>query len=122
MLAVSDFNQIAQHLRARLWPRLPRSLARGTKCSVDCLGVSGLARVSRFSRFSRSSVQTIDVEGNKILEKYSQIVPRIFAQVVGNQLFIRDRRESSAGIRVRSSTGPSYACAYEQTRGGTRAV
>jgi hypothetical protein len=66
MLAVSDFNQIAQHLRCASWPRLPQSLAGGAKCRVNCLGVSGLARVSRVSRFSRSSVQTIGCRFNDV--------------------------------------------------------
>jgi hypothetical protein len=37
-------------------------------------------------------------------------------QLIGNDLFVRDRREQSAGIRVRSSTGTVEGCSYQHQR------
>ena len=63
MLAVGDFSQIAQHLRAR--PCALASLScQACKMQRGLSWVSGLARVSRFSHFSRSSVQTIGCRFN----------------------------------------------------------
>src|SRR6185312_12680764 len=64
----------------------------------------------------RSDIERLDLDGNHIIQRYGQIAPRVFAQLIGNQLFIRDRRLANAGIRVRSSTGLVHACAYEHKR------
>ncbi len=63
----------------------------------------------------RNDIESLDLDGNKINQKYSEVQPGIFVQLINNELFIRDRRESS-GLRVRSSTGVVSACAYEHKR------
>jgi hypothetical protein len=61
-------------------------------------------------------IEGLDTNGNTIVERRGEIVPGIFAQLIGNVLFIRDRREQNRGIRVRSSTGAVEVCAYEHWR------
>lgn len=61
-------------------------------------------------------LETLDANGNAIVERKGEIASGIFVQLIGNYLFIRDRREQSRGIRVRSSSGPVQVCAYEHWR------
>ncbi len=62
------------------------------------------------------AIQNLDTNGNTIKERRGEIFPGIFVQVIGNVLFIRDRREQNRGIRVRSSSGTVRVCAYEHWR------
>lgn len=62
------------------------------------------------------AIQDLDTSGNTIVERRGEIFPGIFAQVIGNILFIRDRRDQDRGIRVRSSSGMVRVCAYEHWR------
>jgi hypothetical protein len=64
----------------------------------------------------RIDIQRYDGGGNLIVERRTQIAPGVFLQLLGNDLFIRDRRERSSGIRVRSTTGPVQGCAYIHQR------
>ena len=64
----------------------------------------------------RIDIQRYDGGGNLIVERRTQAAPGVFVQVLGNDLFIRDRREHSAGIRVRSTTGTVHGCAYIHQR------
>lgn len=61
-------------------------------------------------------IEGLDTNGNTVVERRGEIVPGIFAQLIGNVLFVRDRREQNRGIRVRSSTGAVEVCAYEHWR------
>ncbi|MFS8084534.1 MAG: transglutaminase-like domain-containing protein [Acidobacteriota bacterium] len=61
-------------------------------------------------------IESLDTTGNTIVERRGELAPGIFAQMIGNVLFIRDRRDQNRGIRVRSSTGPVEVCAYEHWR------
>jgi hypothetical protein len=63
-------------------------------------------------------IQRLDTGGNLVVERRMQIAPGIFAQLLGHDLFIRDRREQRRGIRVRSSSGTVEGCAYIHTRAG----
>jgi Transglutaminase-like superfamily len=65
---------------------------------------------------NRVDIQRLDTGGNLIIERRSEISPGVFVQLVGNDLFVRDRREQSAGIRVRSSSGTVEGCAYLHQR------
>ena len=51
---------------------------------------------------NRVDIQRLDTGGNFVIERRSEISPGVFVQVVGSDLFVRDRREQSPGIRVRS--------------------
>jgi len=64
----------------------------------------------------RIDIQRYDGGGNLIAERRSQIAPGVFLQVLGNDLFVRDRRERSPGIRVRSTTGTVQGCAFIHQR------
>jgi hypothetical protein len=57
-----------------------------------------------------------DQNGNQLIERNGEVAPGIFAQLIGNVLFIRDRRDQNRGIRVRSSTGTVQVCSYEHWR------
>jgi hypothetical protein len=61
-------------------------------------------------------LRRLDTNGNIIVERRGQIAPGIFVQLLGNELFVRDRRQSSLGIRVRSSSGTVEGCAYLHQR------
>ena len=65
---------------------------------------------------SRAVIEKLDTEGHSIIERRGEIAPGIFVQLIGSTLFIRDRRDQDRGIRVRSSSGPVEACAYEHWR------
>lgn len=58
----------------------------------------------------------LDQNGNRFVEHKGEVAPGIFAQLIGNVLFIRDRRDQNRGIRVRSSTGTVQVCSYEHWR------
>jgi hypothetical protein len=64
----------------------------------------------------RNVIQGLDTNGNSFIERRGEIAPGIFAQLIGNVLFIRDRRDQNRGIRVRSSSGAVEVCAYEHWR------
>lgn len=64
----------------------------------------------------RTDIERLDTEGLTIVEQRGEVAPGIYVQVIGDRLFIRDRREHERGIRVRSSTGTVQACAYEHRR------
>src|SRR5262249_40999468 len=51
-----------------------------------------------------------------VIERRGKIAPGIYAQLFGNDLFIRDRRELRSGMRVRSSSGMVEGCAYVHQR------
>ena len=63
-----------------------------------------------------SDIQGLDTGGNLIVERRAEIAPGIFVQLLDGDLFVRDRRERSQGIRVRSSSGPVEGCAYLHQR------
>ena len=63
-----------------------------------------------------SDIQRLDMGGNLIVERRSEIAPGIFVQLLDGDLFVRDRRERSQGIRVRSSSGTVEGCAYLHQR------
>lgn len=65
---------------------------------------------------SRAVIEELDTGGRTIIERRGEVAPGIFVQLVGTTLFIRDRRDQDRGIRVRSSSGPVEACAYEHWR------
>jgi hypothetical protein len=58
----------------------------------------------------------LDQNGNRLVEHEGEVAPGIFAQLIGNVLFIRDRRDQNRGIRVRSSSGTVQVCSYEHWR------
>ena len=60
--------------------------------------------------------ESLDENGNRLVERKGEIAPGIFAQLIGHVLFIRDRRDQNRGIRVRSSSGTVQVCAYEHWR------
>jgi hypothetical protein len=64
----------------------------------------------------RAVIEGLDTNGNTIVERRGEVVPGVFAQLIGNVLFIRDRRAQNRGIRVRSSSGTVEVCAYEHWR------
>lgn len=65
---------------------------------------------------SRADIQRLDTSEVLVIERRTEISPGVFVQLVGNDLFVRDRRERSAGIRVRSSTGTVEGIAYLHQR------
>ena len=65
---------------------------------------------------NRSDIQRLDTGGNTIVERRALVAPGIFAQLLGDDLFIRDRREQGRGLRVRSSSGTVQGCAYAHQR------
>jgi len=65
---------------------------------------------------NRVDIERLDTGGNLVLERRAQIAPGIWVQLLDGDLFIRDRRERSQGIRVRSSTGTVEGCAYLHQR------
>lgn len=58
----------------------------------------------------------LDQNGNRFVERKGEVAPGIFAQLIGNVLFIRDRRDQNRGIRVRSSDSTVQVCSYEHWR------
>lgn len=64
----------------------------------------------------RVNIQRLDTNESLVVERRAEISPGIFIQLVGDDLFIRDRRERSPGIRVRSSRGTVEGCAYLHQR------
>jgi hypothetical protein len=64
----------------------------------------------------RVDIQRLDTNGNTIVERRAEVAPGIFAQLLGEDLFIRDRREQRRSIRVRSSSGTVQGCAYVHQR------
>ncbi|HSQ24950.1 MAG TPA: transglutaminase-like domain-containing protein [Pyrinomonadaceae bacterium] len=58
----------------------------------------------------------LDQNGNRFVEHKGEVAPGIFAQLIGNVLFIRDRRDQNRGIRVRSSSSTVQVCSYEHWR------
>ncbi|HJP95017.1 MAG TPA: transglutaminase-like domain-containing protein [Pyrinomonadaceae bacterium] len=64
----------------------------------------------------RIDIQRLDTNENVIFERRAEIAPGVFVQLIGNDLFVRDRRERTAGIRVRSSSGAVEGCAYIHQR------
>src|SRR4029077_9294976 len=65
---------------------------------------------------NRDDIQRLDTSGNTILERRAEVSPGIFAQLLGDDLFIRDRRAQGRGLRVRSSSGTVQVCAYAHQR------
>lgn len=65
---------------------------------------------------NRLDIQRLDTGGNVVLERRVQVAPGIFVQLLDGDLFVRDRRERSQGIRVRSSSGPVEGCAFTHQR------
>jgi hypothetical protein len=65
---------------------------------------------------NRVDIQRLDAGGNYVIERRSEISRGVFVQLVGSDLFVRDRREQSSGIRVRSSSGTVEGCAYLHQR------
>lgn len=65
---------------------------------------------------SRDDIQRLDTGENKIIERRSEISPGVFVQLLGKDLFIRDRREGSPGLRVRSSRGTVEGYSYLHQR------
>lgn len=65
---------------------------------------------------AREDIESLDTEGNTVIERRDEIAPGIFVQLIGTTLFVRDRREQNRGIRVRSSNGTVEVCAYEHWR------
>ena len=64
----------------------------------------------------RSDIQRLDTNESIVVERRSEISPGVFVQLIGNDLFVRDRREQSPGIRVRSSSGTVEGCSYQHQR------
>ena len=64
----------------------------------------------------RADIERLDDQGLAIVERRGEVAPGIYVQVIGDRLFVRDRREQARGIRVRSSTGTVESCAYEHRR------
>lgn len=65
---------------------------------------------------SRDDIQRLDTNEIMVVERRSEISPGVFVQLVGNDLFVRDRRERGSGIRVRSSSGTVEGLAYLHQR------
>ena len=65
---------------------------------------------------SREDIQRLDTNEVLVVERRAEISPGVFVQLVGNDLFVRDRRERSPGIRVRSSSGTVEGLAYLHQR------
>ena len=64
----------------------------------------------------RRDIEQLDEQGFSIVEQRGEVAAGIYVQVIGDKLFVRDRRDQERGIRVRSSTGAVEACAYEHRR------
>lgn len=64
----------------------------------------------------RVDIQRLDTDESVVLERRSEISPGVYVQLIGNDLFVRDRREQSPGIRVRSSSGTVEGCSYQHQR------
>jgi len=64
----------------------------------------------------RAVLEALDTNGNTVVEQRAEMSPGIFIQLIGNSLFIRDRRDENRGIRVRSSSSTVEVCAYEHWR------
>jgi hypothetical protein len=64
----------------------------------------------------RAVLEALDTNGNTVVERRAEVAPGIFIQMIGNNLFIRDRRDENRGIRVRSSSSTVEVCAYEHWR------
>ena len=64
----------------------------------------------------------LDQDGNRFVEHKGEVAPGIFAQLIGNVLFIRDRRDQNRGIRVRSSSSTVQVCSYEHWRAEELAI
>jgi hypothetical protein len=60
----------------------------------------------------RRDIERLDAEGLTIIERRGEVASGIYVQVIGDILFVRDRRELERGIRVRSSSGPVQSCDY----------
>src|ERR1044071_9616771 len=65
---------------------------------------------------NRVDIQRLDAGRTYVIERRSEISRGVFVQLVGSDLFVRDRREQSSGIRVRSSSGTVEGCAYLHQR------
>ena len=65
---------------------------------------------------NREDIDRLDEESYTIIERRGEIAPGIFVQVIGNDLFVRDRREQNRGISVRSSGGRVQVCSYDHLR------
>jgi hypothetical protein len=64
----------------------------------------------------RADIAGPDADGVTVIERRGEVAEGIYAQMIGDRLFVRDRREQGRGIRVRSSRGAVQACAYEHRR------
>lgn len=62
---------------------------------------------------NRADIERLDSNGNEVMDKRAEISGGIFVRVLGQKLFVHDRRSQNRGIRVRSSSGAVEACAYE---------
>jgi Transglutaminase-like superfamily len=62
----------------------------------------------------REVFERLDADGNTLVERRSEVAPGIYVQLLGDKLFVRDRRAGGRGVRVRSSTGVVHVCAYER--------
>ena len=63
----------------------------------------------------REVFERLDADGNAFVERVGEVAPGVFVQLLGDKLFVRDRRERGRGIRVRSSTGVVRVCDYEHS-------
>jgi len=81
------------------------------------------ARLEPLSMSDRNWSQTdnpdditqLDPDGRNIVERRGEVAAGVYVQIIGDRLFVRDRREQR-GIRVRSSSGAVESCAYEHRR------
>jgi hypothetical protein len=64
----------------------------------------------------RADIEGLDLDGVTVVERRGEVAEGIYVQVIGDRLFVRDRRDQERGIRVRSSRGAVQACAYEHRR------
>lgn len=62
----------------------------------------------------REVFERLDADGNALVERRGEVAPGVFVQLLGDRLFVRDRRVGGRGVRVRSSTGVVQVCAYER--------
>jgi hypothetical protein len=60
----------------------------------------------------RVDFERLDTDGNTIVERRAQIAPGVFAQLLDDTLFIRDRRDLRERILVRTSRGTVEGCAF----------
>lgn len=63
-----------------------------------------------------ADIKRLDTSEQVIIERRAQVAPGIFVQLLGQDLFVRDRRERSTGLRVRSTSGAVQGCAYLHQR------